>query len=197
MGLDAMRNDGSTMPDFGGNYLQPGCSVIHFYYSESERLRFASFLSEGLLLRQSAVIAGSEEFVSLMLTVARPTDGRRKIGAIEQVTLRHPLTASMPALCNAVQQAARRSSTVRMLADFSSWAASDIFEIEAAVAGACDGLKLMKVTQYDGSSIPAPVEVEQFKTHSLTIVGDAFYYENRDHISPEAYFRKRAAAAGR
>ena len=192
-----MRSDGARMPDFGGNYLQPGCSVIHFYYSPDERLRFVPFLAEGLLLRQAAVIAGPEDFVSQIATLARPTDGRRRIGAIEQVALHRPVNGSFLALSTAIQRAARVSSVVRLLADFSSWAANDIFEIEAALAGTCNGLKLMKVTQYDGSSVPAPVEVEQFKTHSLTIVGDAFYYENRDYISPEAYFRKRAAAAGR
>ena len=192
-----MRNDGSRMPDFGGNYLQPGCSVIHFYYSDSERLRFASFLAEGLLLRQAAVIAGPEEFVSLTTTLARPSDGRRRIGPIEQVVLHRPVHESIAALSSAIQQAAKQAAVVRMVADFSSWAGSNIFEIEAAVSAACGGLQLMKVTQYDGSSVPAPVEVEQFKTHSLTIVGDAFYYENRDYISPEAYFLKRAAGAGR
>jgi hypothetical protein len=185
------------MPDFGGNYLQAGCSVIHFYYSESERFRFAPFLAEGLLLRQAVVIAGPEEFISVTTSLARPTDGRRRIGAIEPVVLHRPVSASIAALKKAIQHTAQQGGVIRLLADFASWAGSEIFEIEAGIAAACDGLKLMKVTQYDGSSVPAPVEVEQFKTHSLTIVGDAFYYENHNYISPEAYFRKRAATAGR
>lgn len=192
-----MRNNGSRMPDFGGNYLQPGCSVIHFYYSQDERLRFVSFLAEGLLLRQTAVIAGPGDFVSQVATLVRPADGRRRIGTIQQVVVNRPVNGSLTALSKAIQQSARQGGAVRLLADFSSWAAADIFEIEAVLGGVCSGLKLMKVTQYDGSSVPAPIEVEQFKTHSLTIVGDAFYYENRDYISPEAYFRKRAVAAGR
>lgn len=192
-----MKDVGSRMPDFGGNYLQPGCSVIHFYYSGQERLRFATFVAEGLLLRQSAVIAGSQDFVTEVARMARPADGRRRIGTLEQVVLADPIEDHLPSLTRAVQQAAALNGVVRLLADFASWASTGIFEIEAALSAASKGLKLMKVTQYDGASIPAPVAVEQFKTHSLTIVGDAFYYENRDYISPEAYFRKRAAAAGR
>jgi hypothetical protein len=192
-----MRSDGSRMPDFGDNYLQTGCSVIHFYYSDEERLRFAPFVAEGLLLRQSAVIAGPESFVSDVLAMARPADGRRRIGAVEQVVLQPEVDASLPALLQAIQHASQVSGVVRVVADFSSWAANSIFEIEAALSGACEGLKLLKVTQYEGWSVPAPIEVEQFKTHSLTIVGDAFYYENRDYISPQTYFRKRAAGAGR
>jgi hypothetical protein len=190
-----MTDVGSRIPDFGGNYLQPGCSVIHFYYSATERMRFAAFLAEGLLLRQTAVIAGSQNFLDQVLDRVRPADGRRRVGAIEPVLLERSVTDGMASLTRAVQNAGS-SGMVRLLADFSS-IATDVFEIEAALSSAFAGLKLMKVTQYDGASIPAPVAVEQFKTHSLTIVGDAFYYENRDHISPETYFRKRAAGAGR
>lgn len=192
-----MRDDGSRMPDFGGNYLQPGCSVIHFYYTDQERLRFVPFLAEGLLLRQSAVIAGPESFVDRLLPLIRPSDGRRRIGSIEEVVIENGLDDALPTLVEAIYEAADCSSVVRLLADFSSWAAADIFELEATISAACNGLKLMKVTQYDGASVPAAVEVEQFKTHSLTIVGNAFYYENRDYISPEMYVRKRAAAGGR
>ena len=183
------------MPDFGGNYLQPGCSVIHFYYSPQERMRFASFLAEGLLLRQSAVVAGSQEFLDEVLSRAKPPDGRRRIGVIHEVVIGGEFDNCLASLMRAVVQAAK-SSVVRVLADFSN-SASDLFEIEASLAGCCNGLKVLKVTQYDGGSVPAPIAIEQFKTHSLTIVGDAFFYENRDFISPEAYFHKRAAAGGR
>ena len=188
-----MRDVGSRIPDFGGNYLQPGCSVIHFYYSATERMRFAPFLAEGLLLRQAAVIAGSQNFLDQVLDRVKPADGRRRIGAIEPLILQR--STNVASVTRAVQKTAS-NGLVRILADFSS-IASDVFEIEAALSAALTGLKLMKVTQYDGASIPAPVAVEQFKTHSMTIVGDAFYYENRDHIPPEAYFRKRAAGVGR
>lgn len=194
--MAVMKNVASRMPDFGGNYLQPGCSVIHFYYSRPERVRFAPFLAEGLLLRQSAVVAGSQEFLDEALRLARPADGRRRIGTLEQVVVCDPINVCLPSVLRAVQQAATRNGVVRLLADFSS-AATGIFEIEAALSTACEGLRLMKVTQYDGTAVPAPVAVEQFKTHSLAIVGDAFYYENRDYISPETYFRTRAAGVGR
>jgi hypothetical protein len=190
-----MRDVGSRIPDFGGNYLQSGCSVIHFYYSAAERMRFAAFLAEGLLLRQAAVIAGSQNFLDQVLDRVKPADGRRRIGAIESLVLQRPVADGVASLTRAVQKTAS-SGLVRVLADFSSLA-TNVFEIEAALSSAFAGLKLMKVTQYDGASIPAPVAVEQFKTHSLTVVGDAFYYENRDYVSPEAYFRKRAAGAGR
>ena len=183
------------MPDFGSNYLQPGCSVIHFYYAENERLRFVPFLAEGLLLRQSAVIAASHELVMQMTEAALPADGRRRIGSVHQVILGDDVAASVSGVTRVVKQAALAGGVVRVLADFSSLRNPNIFEIEAVLSTACEGLKLMKVTQYDGGSVPAPVAVEQFKTHSLTIVGDAFYYENRDYISPETYIRRRAAAA--
>ena len=191
-----MKDFASRMPDFGSNYLQPGCSVIHFYYSEDERMRFAPFLAEGLLLKQSAVIAGPQQFISQVLGAARPTDGRRRIGAIEEVVLENNIDTALPALTQAIAKAAA-NGVVRVLADFSSSPAADIFRIEAGLSTACAGLRLMKVTQYNGSRVPAPVAVEQFKTHSLTVVGDAFYYENRDYVTPESYFLKRAAGAGR
>ena len=190
-----MRDVGSRIPDFGDNYLQPGCSVIHFYYSGAERMRFAPFLAEGLLLRQAAVIAGSQEFVDEVLSRVKPADGRRRIGAVEVMVLR-PGDDCVASLSRAVQKAAAASGMVRVLADFSA-IATDIFAVEAALSSAFAGLRLMKVTQYDGASVPAPIAVEQFKTHSLTVVGDAFYYENHDHISPDAYLRRRAAGAGR
>jgi hypothetical protein len=190
-----MKDITSRIPDFGSNYLQPGCSVIHFYYSDVERLRFVPFLAEGLLLRQAAVIAGSDALVKQMTQSALPTDGRRRIGPVHQVILGDDVETCVTGVTRAVQQAAMAGGAVRVLADFSSLRNPNIFEIEAVLSTACEGLKLMKVTQYDGASVPAPVAVEQFKTHSLTIVGDAFYYENRDYISPETYIRKRAAAA--
>lgn len=192
-----MKDINSRIPDFGSNYLQPGCSVIHFYYAQNERLRFVPFVAEGLLLRQSAVIAGSEALVKEMTEAALPKDGRRRVGRLDQVVLNDDLEACVSSVTRAVQQSSRLGGVVRMLADFSSLRNPNIFQIEAVLSTACAGLKLMKVTQYDGVSVPAPVAVEQFKTHSLTIVGDAFYYENRDHISPETYIRKRAAGAGR
>ncbi len=193
-----MKDITSRMPDFGSNYLQPGCSVIHFYYAENERLRLVPFLAEGLLLRQSAVIAGSEELVAQMTQEALPTDGRRRIGRLERVILHDDAESCVSAVTRSVKQAATAGGMVRLLADFSSLTNPNIFEIEAALSTACEGLRLMKVTQYDGATVPAPVAVEQFKTHSLTIVGDAFYYENRDYMSPETYIRRRvAAAAGR
>lgn len=190
-----MRDAASRMPDFGSNYLQPGCSVIHFYYSPHERMRFASFLAEGLLLRQAAVVAGSQEFLDEVLSRAKPADGRRRIGVVHEVVIGGELENCLASLMRAIEQAAK-DSVVRVLADFST-VASDIFEIEASLVACCDGLKVLKVTQYDGDSVPAPIAIEQFKTHSLTIVGDAFFYENRDCISPETYFHKRAAAGGR
>jgi len=191
-----MQDITSRMPDFGSNYLQPGCSVIHFYYAERERLRFVPFLAEGLLLRQSTVIAASEALVGPIVQAALPTDGRRRIGKLESVILDDDVESCVAAVTRAVLQAST-TGIVRLLADFSSLMNPNVFEIEAALTTAYEGLRLMKVTQYDGVSVPAPVAVEQFKTHSLTVVGDAFYYENREYISPEMYIRKRAAAGGR
>ena len=190
-----MKDITSRIPDFGGNYLQPGCSVIHFYYAEQERLRFVPFVAEGLLLRQCAVVAGSKALVEQMAAAALPSDGRRRVGRLDQVILGDDVAACVADVIRAVKQGSATGAVVRVLADFSSLRNPNIFEIEAVLSTECDGLKLMKVTQYDGGSVPAPMAVEQFKTHSLTIVGDAFYYENRDHISPETYIRRRAAAA--
>ncbi len=186
----------SRFPNFGANYLQPGCSAIHFYYSRAEQLRFVGYIAEGLRLGQAVVLAAPAATVQEFKAALTLPRFRKHAGNLHEVELATDLATSVPLLTQAVHQAALPGVVVRLLADFSSSVPHDgVFEVEAELSSSFHGLRLISVTQYDGTAVPAPITVEQFKTHSLAIVGDAFYYENRQHIPPEAYYRKRAAAA--
>ncbi len=185
----------SRLPNFGANYLQPGCSVIHFYYSATEQVRFVPFIAEGLRLGQTVVLAAPADLIPSFTGSLNLPGFRRRNGELQQVLLTPDISSCLAVLVQAVKEAAIGSGLVRLLADFSGLVAhEDVFDVEATLSSSLHGLRLMSITQYDGNVVSAPVTVEQFKTHSLAIVGDAFYYENRRHISPEAYIRKRAAA---
>ncbi len=191
-----MKNNGSHLPNFGMNYLQPGCSVIHFYYSPQEQVRFLPFVVEGLRLGQTAVLAAPPGLMPDLLESFSVPRFRKRACSFEQVELTPDLATCVPVLTRAVREAALATGVVRVLADFSTLVSGDeVFDIEATLSSSFRGLRLMSVTQYDGTAVSAPTTVEQFKTHSLAVVGDAFFYENRKHIPPEMYHRKRAAAA--
>ncbi|HZQ91992.1 MAG TPA: hypothetical protein VFA60_09385 [Terriglobales bacterium] len=186
----------AKLPFFGGNFLAPGNSVIHFYFTEQERLRFVPFLAGALRGGRGAVLAapaGALDALSAELCKSRP--GNRQ-PHFQQVEITADLPDSLRALLAAVRQQVARSGTARVLIDFAGLVTHEgVFEVEADLSSSFRELRLTHVTQYDGNSVSATVTLEQFKTHSLAVVGDAFYYENRRHISPEVYFRRRATAA--
>jgi hypothetical protein len=70
-----------------------------------------------------------------------------------------------------------------------------LFELEGALASALEGLDVVYVTQYDGNGFDASVTIEQFRSHALCIMGNAFYHENRNFTPPDSYYRKRAAGS--
>lgn len=194
-----MKDHGPRIPDFGRNFLRTGSSVIHFYYSPAEQLRFGGFLNEGLRISQGVVLAAPAEVQARFAPLVRlPRFRRRGKGELQQVVLTADLNAGLRLLVQAVRDEISRCGRVRLLADFAGLVTQDeIFEVEADLSSSLQHLPTTCVTQYDGAAVPAPVTVEQFKTHSLAIVGDAFYYENQHVIPPEQYFRKRRGALAR
>ena len=190
-----MMNEGPKLPDFGNNLTTPGSSVIHFYFSRSEQLRFANFLTEGLGLGHAVILAATAEVLPGFLREIKGSPVRAIRPGLKQVVLTSELPASIATLTSTVREEARQHQQLRVLADFSSLVPHEqVFEVEAELSSSFQGLRLISITQYDGNAVNAPVTVAQFKTHSIAIVGDAFYYENRKSTPPEHYLRKRAAA---
>jgi DUF917 family protein len=107
----------------------------------------------------------------------------------------------MASLAHAATALLQRTREVRLAVDFDGLVSTEaIFENEAELAQAVLGKLAIVVSQYDGNAFPAPVTMEQFHTHALTLVGNAFYSENRSCVSPTEYLRtrrsnQRAAAA--
>jgi hypothetical protein len=90
----------------------------------------------------------------------------------------------------------KRTGEARVLVDFAGIVSHEgIFEVEAALHAAVEGMRLITISQYDGNAFPAGITLEQFQTHALTVVGNVFYSENRKFIKPEAYLRTRIARA--
>jgi hypothetical protein len=190
-----MMNEGPKLPDFGNNLTTAGSSVIHFYFSRSEQLRFANFLTEGLGLGDGVILAATTDVLPGFLHEIRHSRVRAIRPGLKQVALTSDLPASIATLTRTVREESLHRGQVRLLADFSSLVTHEqVFDVEADLSSSFQGLRLISITQYDGNAVNAPVTVAQFKTHSIAIVGDAFYYENRKSTPPEHYVRKRAAA---
>ena len=190
-----MTNEGPKLPDFGNDLTTAGSSVIHFYFSRSEQLRFARFLTEGLGRGQGIILAATTEVLAGFLREIKRSPVRAIRPGLKQVALTSDVAASIATLTGTVRDEARQHQQLRVLADFSSLVTHEqVFEVEAELSSSFQGLRLISITQYDGNAVNAPVTVAQFKTHSIAIVGDAFYYENRKSTPPEHYLCKRAAA---
>jgi hypothetical protein len=186
----------AKLPFFGGNFIAPGNSVIHFYFTEEERLRFVPFLSASLRSGRGAVLAAPATALDSLTSELRNSRTRNPKAQSRQVEITTDLQASLRVLVGAVREQVARCGSARVLVDFAGLVTHEqVFEVEADLSSSFRDLRLSHVTQYDGNCVSATVTLEQFKTHSLAVVGDAFYYENRRHISPEAYFRRRATAA--
>ncbi len=179
--------------DIDGFALPPGSAVIHFYYNTSERLRLINFLLEGANRRQGLVLAATHEGYQ-QLRRGLETLGLGTTARLQRVAITADIRATILAIGDAARVAGHRGASVRILADFDNMIGKEsIFELEAALASALDGLNAIYVTQYDGNGFDASVTIEQFRSHALCIMGNAFYHENRNFTPPDSYFRKRAA----
>lgn len=192
------------LPALGTAFLKPGDNVIHFYYSEAEQLRFSSFLQDGLDHGVGIIVAGvGERHPLLHRGIRAPRLQRRRNLLRLQVTPN--LHSTIANLAHAAATLLQRTREVRLVADFDGLVSTEaIFENEAELSESLRGKRVVAISQYDGNAFPAPVTMEQFHTHALTLVGNAFYSENRSCIAPEEYLRNRrrkaqvaaAAAAG-
>lgn len=182
--------------DLNGFALSPGSAVVHFYYGAAERLRLTPFLLQGASEGDGAVLACTREgYLELR-------EGLEKIGlvgrnsGITRIEVTPALAHVVRAIADSARTAARNHARVRVLADFGTIVGKEsIFELEAALATALAGLNVIWITQYDGNSFDASVTIEQFRSHAVCIMGNAFYYENRDFTSPDRYYRRRAAGS--
>ena len=179
--------------DIDGFALAPGSAVIHFYYDRSERLRLLGFLLEGVSRGQGLVLASTHEgYEELRHGLA--TLGVSGSARVLRVVITPDIPRTVESIADATRLAARKFGKVRVLADFDGMIGKEsIFELEAALASALEGLNVIYVTQYDGNGFDASVTIEQFRSHALCIMGNAFYHENRNFTPPDSYLRKRAA----
>lgn len=183
--------------DVDGFALPAGSAVIHFYYSPSERLRLISFLLEGVSRGQGVVLAATHEAYE-ELRRGLETLGLGATARLNRVTITPDIRGTILRIADAARLGARRSGSVRVLADFGEMIGKEsIFELEAALASALEGLNAVYVTQYDGKGFDASITIEQFRSHALCIMGNAFYHENRNYTAPDSYYRKRAAGSGK
>ena len=181
--------------DVDGFALPSGSAVIHFYYNTSERLRLLSFLLEGVSRGQGVVLAATHEGYE-DLRRGLQTLGLGVTARLNRVAVGADVRGTILAIADAARLAERRAGSVRVLADFGSMIGKEsIFELEAALASALEGLNVVYVTQYDGNGFDASVTIEQFRSHALCIMGNAFYHENRNFTPPNSYYRKRAAGS--
>jgi hypothetical protein len=182
--------------ELNGFALPLGSSVIHFYYTPTERKRMLSFLLEGINNREGVVLACTKEGYDEL----GPAIGAIGLGSpgsgLMQVEISPDLPASIRSISHATRLALRDRPRGRMLADFGSMVGKEsIFKLESALASALGQLKIVSVLQYDGTVFDASVTIEQFRTHALAIMGNAFYHENLNFTSADAYYRRRAAGA--
>jgi hypothetical protein len=113
----------------------------------------------------------------------------------------HSTIASLEHAASALLQ---RTREVRIVIDFDGLVSTEaILENEAELNEALRRKRAVVISQYDGNACPATATVEQFHIHALTLIGDAFYSENRSWVAPSEYLRSRrksqaavAAAAG-
>ena len=186
-----MKNSASWLPALGSAFLKPGDNVINFYYSESEQLRFSTFLQEGLDRGYGVIVAGVGERHPLLTHTAYQSRLQRR-----RNMLRLQVTPNLHSTIASLEQAAlallQRVSDIRIAVDFDGLVSTEaIFENEAELNDALRVKRAVVISQYDGNAFPASVTMEQFQTHALTLVGDAFFSENQKWVSPGEYLRTR------
>jgi hypothetical protein len=188
----------TTLPKLsalGTAFLKPGDNAIHFYYSEAEQLRFSSFLQSGFNDGQGIIVAGVGGRHPLLSQAVKTPRLHRK-----RNFLRLQVTANLHATISTVADAAtallQRTRELRIAVDFDGLVSTEaIFENEAKLSEAFRGKRAIVISQYDGNAFPAPVTMEQFKTHAVTVIGNAFYLENRNRVAPEEYLLIRQRKA--
>jgi len=181
--------------DVNGYSVPVGGCVIHFYYTKVEQQRLLGFLLEGAARREGVVMACAENASEALSDGLEMLGVRRSEHEIIQVEITSNTRASIDAIAAAAKDALGRGHRYcgRVLCDFGSIIGQEaIVELEGSLNSALAGLNLVSVTQYDGRGFGAPITIEQFQTHALAIVGNAFFRENRNYTSPEASFCKRA-----
>jgi hypothetical protein len=192
------RDDQSV--EINGYTVPPGSCVIHFYYSPYDQQRLLSFLLDGISRREGVVLACTQDAYATLREGLEMLGVRSTEPGIVKVAITPDLQTSIANIQNAAGYALGRdhSSSGRVLSDFGCMVSQEsIFELEGSLNSALRGMNLVSVTQYDGRGFAAPVTIEQFQTHALAIVGNAFFRENSNYTPPEAYFLKRAAASHR
>jgi len=181
--------------EISGYSVPVGGYVIHFYYTKAEQQRLLGFLLEGAARREGVVMACAENASEALSDGLEMLGVRRTEHEIIQVEIPSNTRASIDAIAAAAKDALGRGHRYcgRVLCDFGSMIGQEaIVELEGSLSSVLAGLNLVAVTQYDGRGFGAPIDIEQFQTHALAIVGNAFFRENRNYTFPEAYFRKRA-----
>ena len=194
-----MKSSPAVTPSaLGASFLKPGDTAIHFYYSAAEQARFAPHLQEALERGFGIVLATAGDHHPLAAAGAlRPPRLSRQNNILRlQVTAN--LRRTVTSVAQAVNALAQRLPEVRLLADFDGLVSSEaIFDVEADLSRQTRGLRVIVVTQYDGNAFPAAITLEQFRSHAITVIGNIFYSENRNCISPEQYALERSRVAER
>jgi len=181
--------------EISGYSVPVGGCVIHFYYTQAEQQRLLGFLLEGTARREGVVMACVANASEVLSNELEMLGVRCSEHEIIQVEITSNVRASIDAIAAAARDALGRGHRHcgRVLCDFGSMIGQEtIVELEGSLNSALAGLDLVSVTQYDGRGFGAPITIEQFQTHALAIVGNAFFRENRHYAPPEAYLRKRA-----
>lgn len=179
---------------FMGSDVPWGGSIIHFYFSPAEQARSASFLADAVAHGEAAVLACTFDGYQVVADELRRGGVAFADRRIIRIELAANLTNTIYAISAVAQEAATHGKPVRVLIDFDSVVPQEnLFDAEAAMSATLQGLDAICLTQYDGRAFPAPVTIEQFRTHALAIVGNVFHQENRSYTRPEKYFRYRAA----
>lgn len=181
--------------EINGYSVPVGGCVIHFYYNKTEQQRLLGFLLEGTARLEGVVMACVANASEVLSNELEMLGVRRAENEIIQVEITSNVRASIDAIATAARNALGHGHRCRgrVLCDFGSMIGQEaIFELEGSLNSALAGLDLVSVTQYDGRGFGAPIDIEQFQTHALAIVGNAFFRENRNYTFPEAYVRKRA-----
>ena len=182
--------------EISGYSVPVGGCVIHFYYNKTEQQRLLGFLLEGVARREGVVMACAENASEPLSDGLETLGVRRAEHEIIKVEITSNVLASLDDIAAATRDALGRDHRYcgRVLCDFGSMIGQEaIGELEGSLNSALAGLDLVSVTQYDGRGFGAPITIEQFQTHALAIVGNAFFRENRHYAPPEAHFRKRGA----
>jgi hypothetical protein len=158
------------------------------------------FLLDGLAHRDAVVLACTADAYETLADGLEMLGVRRSRHDLIKIEITPDLRTSIESIAALSREALGRKHRyfARVLCDFGSMIGQEaIFETEGSLSSTLAGLDLVSVTQYDGRVFGAPITLEQFQTHALAIVGNAFFGENRHYTPPEAYYRKRAVAGHR